>query len=96
MNRDLQGRVFKYMQNYKRPGSVEFSSTELRAFEILNKPTPKKKKKKLTFSQQKAYKVLSNPKKKMLFTKESMAKNKIERLRKNKAMLSNVLQIAFR
>ena len=60
MIRDLKSRIYSNMQNYKKPETVEYTATELKAFEILNKKSAQKKQ--LTLSQKKAYKVLKAPK----------------------------------
>jgi len=61
MFKDLQHRIFDKMANFKRRDTVEFSATELRAFEIINrKVAPKKPKTKLSKTHP-AYKVLTAP-----------------------------------
>tara|TARA_R110000744_G_scaffold343879_2_gene449121 strand:- start:2383 stop:2709 length:327 start_codon:yes stop_codon:yes gene_type:complete len=65
MLRGLKQRVFFAMQNYIKPEEIELTPSQLRALEILAKK-PNQKKKKLTLSQQKAYKVLNAPKKKKI------------------------------
>ena len=54
-------KIFDHIKNYKKPETVEYTPTELRAFSILNKKAPPRKQ--LTLSQKKAYKVLKAPKK---------------------------------
>jgi hypothetical protein len=58
MIRSLRNRIFDNLNNYERPDKVEYTSTQLRAFEILNRPAPKK----LTASQQKVNDILNKPK----------------------------------
>ena len=45
---NLQERIILMMNNYKKPNETELTKTQLRAFEILNKPAKKKPKVKLT------------------------------------------------
>ena len=56
----MLNRIFKNIKEYKKPETVEYTPTELRAFSILNKKAPPRKQ--LTLSQKKAYKVLKAPK----------------------------------
>jgi len=58
MFRTLKDRIFDNLNNYQRPNEVEYTATQLKAFEILNRPAPKK----LSASQQKAHDVLNKPK----------------------------------
>jgi hypothetical protein len=53
-------KIFDHIKNYKKADTVEYTATELKAFEILNKKAAPKKQ--LTLSQKKAYKVLKAPK----------------------------------
>ena len=58
MIKSLRNRIFDNLNNYQRPNEVEYTATQLKAFEILNRPAPKK----LTASQQKAQDILNKPK----------------------------------
>ena len=58
MIRSLRNRIFDNLNNYERPDKVEYTPTQLKAFEILNRPAPKK----LSASQQKAHDILNKPK----------------------------------
>ena len=58
MFKSLKDRIFDNLNNYQRPNEVEYTATQLRAFETLNRPAPKK----LTTSQQKAHDILNKPK----------------------------------
>ena len=51
MIRDLKNRIYDNIRNYKKPETVEHTATELKAFEILNKPAVPKKQ--LTLSEKK-------------------------------------------
>tara|TARA_R110002073_G_scaffold3048_2_gene20398 strand:- start:229 stop:414 length:186 start_codon:yes stop_codon:yes gene_type:complete len=56
MHRGLKERIYSNMENYKKPETVEYTATELKAFEILNKKAPKKQ---LTLSEQKLNKAIA-------------------------------------
>tara|TARA_R110001599_G_scaffold4134_1_gene21847 strand:+ start:804 stop:1088 length:285 start_codon:yes stop_codon:yes gene_type:complete len=58
MIRSIRNRIFDNLKNYTRPNEVEYTATQLKAFEILNRPVPKK----LSASQQKAHDILNKPK----------------------------------
>ena len=58
MIKSLRNRIFDNLNNYQRPNEVEYTATQLKAFEILNRTVPKK----LTASQQKAHDILNKPK----------------------------------
>lgn len=58
MFKSLKDRIFDNLNNYQRPNEVEYTATQLKAFEILNRLAPKK----LTASQQKAHEILNKPK----------------------------------
>ena len=58
MIKSLRNRIFNNLNNYQRPNEVEYTATQLKAFEILNRPAPKK----LSASQQKAHDILNKPK----------------------------------
>ena len=51
MIKDLKNRIYDNIRNYKKPETVEHTATELKAFEILNKPAVPKKQ--LTLSEKK-------------------------------------------
>ena len=51
MIRDLKSRIQEAIKDYKKPETVEHTATELKAFEILNKPAVPKKQ--LTLSEKK-------------------------------------------
>ena len=61
MIRSLRNRIFDNLNNYQKPKEVEYTATQLKAFEILNRPAPKKPKK-LNASEKKARTILSRPK----------------------------------
>ena len=58
MIRSLRNRIFDNLNNYQRQNEVEYTPTQLKAFEILNRPAPEK----LTASQKKAHNILNKPK----------------------------------
>ena len=87
MLRGLKQRVFFAMQNYIKPEEIELTPGQLRAIEILAKK-PKQKKKKLTLSQQKAYKVLN--------AKPRGAYKKSESSLKNQKLLEKCLAVLKR
>ena len=99
MLKDLQHRIFDKMANFKRRDTVEFSATELRAFEIINrKVAPKKPKTKLSKSHP-AYKVLTAPNKILTLSQQKAFKalnkgNKAQKEKETKELYKKVLKIA--
>ena len=57
MHRGLKERIYSNMENYKKPDPIELTSTELKAFEILNKKAAPKKT--LTLSEKKLNKAIA-------------------------------------
>ena len=57
MIRDLKSRIQEAIKDYKKPGAVEHTATELKAFEILNKKAAPKKQ--LTLSEKKLNKAIA-------------------------------------
>tara|TARA_B110000116_G_C16428760_1_gene399538 strand:+ start:100 stop:414 length:315 start_codon:yes stop_codon:yes gene_type:complete len=95
--KDLQEIIFDKMANFKRRDTVEFSATQLRAFEIINKKSAPKKNFALSKSHP-AYKVLSAPNKRLTLSQQKAYKalnkgNKAQKEKETKQDFQKVLKI---
>lgn len=90
MIRSLRNRIFENLSSYQKPNEVEYTATQLKAFEILNRPAPKK----LTASQQKAHDILNKPK---LTLAQMKARKVLDKPKlTNKELLAKCLEVLTR